>query len=334
MADPRKTQVQIIDSTLREGRQHGGVDFSLETSVNLAQALDAFGVDMLEVGHPVISAEHMNVCRTLSGLGLNATTVAHARAREEDVRAAAECGADWVGIFVAVNEDAEKFKLNRDFEDILELVSEAVTLAKSLGLGVRLTCEDASRTPMKRLMQTYRTALNAGADRLSYADTVGILTPHRAAAAIRALTRSFGACMHIHCHNDLGMAVANTLAGFEGGAVGLDASLGGIGERCGIAPLEQLSTALCYLYRFPDRWRLERLNDLSRLLDSLLPDDAVDTRPVIGKYAFAHKAGLHINAAVQCPGTYEPFAPNLVGAKRRVLEQLSRSLSVAEIQNP
>ncbi len=322
----RKHTVQIVDTTLREGQQHGQVRFTTEQAIHLATALDDFGVDILEIGHPLVSEQDRATAQAICQLTLKAETLAHARARQEDILAAKEVGADWVGIFISVNEEAEKYKLKRSFEDILILISEAVAYAKSLKLKVRLTCEDASRTSMLRLRKAYQSGLDAGADRLSYADTVGILTPPRAATAIKTLTQFFGPKMHIHCHNDLGLAVASTLGGFEGGAVGLDASLGGLGERCGITPLEQLTTAMAHLFRLEERWKLERLVAMHDLLHSMLPAGATDVRPIVGKYAFCHKAGLHINAAVQYPYTYEPFPPEMVGQERSFSSALDQKV--------
>jgi 2-isopropylmalate synthase len=309
----------LVDTTVREGQQHGHVSFSPTQAVGLARLLDEFGIEMIEVGHPVVSEQDRKTAVAICHAGLRAQTLAHARATREDVEAAAAVGARWVGIFTGVNDLSLQHKLRRDRAAALSAIQEAVRSAKALGLQIRFTCEDASRTPLPHIIEVFEVARATGADRLSYADTVGVLTPATMRRVMRRLSRRFGDVLHAHCHNDFGLATANALAAIEAGAIAVDVSIEGIGERCGIAPLAEVALSLTQLYGAKARWNLPMLAELSAALRSCAADQALDTRPIVGRYACAHKAGLHIAAALQVPVAYESYPPELVGQRRQFL---------------
>jgi isopropylmalate/homocitrate/citramalate synthase len=309
----------LIDTTIREGQQHGHVSFTLAQAVRLARLLDGFGVDVIEVGHPIVSDQDRQTAIAICRAGLHAQTLAHARASPEDIQAAVDVGAHWVGVFAGVNNISLQHKLHRGRAAALCAIREAVRHAKIFGLQVRFTCEDASRTPLPRVLEAFRLARAAGADRLSYADTVGVMTPFEMHRMMRQLSRRFGDILHAHCHNDFGLATANALAAIEGGAIGVDVSLEGIGERCGIAPLAEIALSLTRLYGVKARWKLSMLAELSAALRRCVTEQASDARPVVGRYACVHKAGLHIAATLECPDAYEPYPPELVGQHRQFL---------------
>jgi isopropylmalate/homocitrate/citramalate synthase len=311
--------VNIVDTTIREGQQHGYVSFSTEQAVRLARLLDSFGVEILEVGHPAVSEQDKKTARALCQIGLSAGTLAHARAMTFDVTAAVDVGASWVGIVAGVNEAAVCHKMHRPRTDILERVKEAVYEAKRHGLGVRFTCEDASRTAMPMVVEAFEHARQAGADRLSYADTVGVLTPSVMRRAVETLVERFGPVIHVHCHNDFGLATANTLAAYEAGAIGLDVSIDGIGERCGIASLAEVTCGLRQLHKTHGRWDLSLLPAMSRELATVVERTRMDTKPIVGKYAFSHKAGMHLAAQLEERIAYEPLDPAIVGRRGRYI---------------
>jgi len=307
----------LIDTTIREGQQHGHVSFTPSRALRLARLLNAFGVDIIEVGHPIVSEQDRQTAIAICRAGLHAPTLAHARASPEDVKAVADVGAQWVGVFAGINDLSLRHKLHRDRTAALCAIQAAVRHAKACSLQVRFTCEDASRTPLPRVFEAFRLARAAGADRLSYADTVGVMTPFRMRRVMRQLSQQFGDMLHAHCHNDFGLATANALAAIEGGAIGVDVSIEGIGERCGIAPLAEVALSLTQLYGLKARWKLSMLAALSAALHQIAADDALDTRPIIGRYACTHKAGLHIMAALECPDAYEPYPPELIDRRRQ-----------------
>ncbi|MBI4436493.1 MAG: homocitrate synthase [Candidatus Omnitrophica bacterium] len=311
--------IQILDSTLREGEQAAGVRFSLEQKLTLAKELDAFGVDFIEAGHPVVSEAIRQAVVEIQKLGLRAHVIAHARARREDVETVARCGVPWVGIFCGINRYTLECKLHMSKAQAIEQILDAIRYAKSLGLSVRYSCEDVSRTDLEEVVHLYRQAIAAGADRLTVVDTVGILTPRRAYEIVSRFKREFTVPIHVHCHNDFGMAVANALSAVEAGATVIDVTINGLGERSGIPPLAEVCAALKVLYNIPNPWRLERLQKLSRLVSRYTGIPLGQHRPIVGAYAFSHKAGLHTVAVQRDPASYEALDPTSVGAKRKII---------------
>ncbi|MBN8500807.1 MAG: hypothetical protein J0M19_06620, partial [Sphingomonadales bacterium] len=170
--------VEINDATLREGNQASGVKFSIEDSVRIAILLDELGADMIEIGHPLANANEFARAKAVADLGLRADVVAHARAHPDDIRAVAETGAQWIGIFLGVNDITMKARvLGHSFSQLVDKVVVAVRAAKNAGLRVRYSCEDASRTDEKFLLDVFSAAIEAGADRICYADTIGHASP-------------------------------------------------------------------------------------------------------------------------------------------------------------
>ena len=175
-------------------------------------------------------------------------------------------------------------------------------------------------------------ALDVGADRISFGETIGIMRPNEMREAIGALVDRFGPVVHAHCHNDFGLATANALAAYEAGAICLDTTIDGIGERCGVAPLAELACALTRLYGVKGPWDLTLLTRLSEQLNSLFQRGEIDTRPIVGHYAFAHKSSLHIAAEIEELTSYEPLSPEQVGGSRRfVLSKLIGRKSLASV---
>jgi len=311
--------VAILDSTLREGEQAAKVQFSLDQKLELATRLDAFGAEFIEAGHPSVSPAVREAVVAVRALNLRAHLIAHARATRVDVEAVARCGVSWVGIFCGINRYTLECKLSLTKAQAVERIVEAIRLAKSLGLQVRYSCEDASRTQISELLEVCQRAIDAGADRISVVDTVGVLTPRRTFEIVTQLKAVCTVPMHVHCHNDLGMAVANALSAVEAGAAVVDVTVNGLGERSGIPPLAEICAALKTLYGVPNPWRMEDLTALSRLVGRLARVPVGRARPIVGTDAFAHKAGLHTAAVQRDPAAYEALDPASVGARRRLI---------------
>ena len=201
-------EIHIIDCTLREGNQAHGAIFNEKTSVEIAQAIASLGIDIIEVGHPVCSELEMSRVKAVVKLNPPCEIMAHSRALEKDVQAAFESGASWVGIFAGVNDYSQKARIaNHTKSEILDRVTKSIHLAKSLGLKVRYTVEDASRTSMDLLVEAYSVAIQAGADRICYSDTVGILEPADVTRNISLLRQQFPNCdIEVHFHDDRGLA--------------------------------------------------------------------------------------------------------------------------------
>lgn len=308
--------VEILDSTLREGEQTPGVRFTPDQKLDIALMLDELGVEYIEAGHPIISGEIKKSVKNIAEQGLKAKVVGHARAIKEDVDAVIDSNAQWVGIFLGVNEISLKHKTHCSKKEAFTMVADSVEYAKKHGLKVRYTPEDATRTNLQDLLAVGRVAVDAGADRISIADTVGAATP----AMIRELTERLKILktpLHVHCHNDFGLALANSLAAYEAGAQVIDVTVNGLGERCGITPLHKLCMALHHFYGEEHR-KLTMLPGLSQKVAEYSKIPVNPRTPLVGGHAFTHKADLHVKAVLENPECYEPIQPGILGLKRTV----------------
>ena len=315
---PRSARPELLDSTLREGEQTPGVRYRLEDKVAIARELDAFGVDYLEVGHPAVSEDVFRASKAVANAGLRAQTLAHARAIREDVDRARQCDADWVGIFYSVRNEALEQRFRRDLDTVIGTVQDVVGYAKAHGLKVRYTPEDTVRSPWTNVRKVAQAAVAAGADRISIADTTGCMTPPRMAAFVERLGAVVDVPLHVHCHNDLGLAAANSLAAFAAGAQVADVTVNGIGERCGITDLASLATALRVAEGADVPYDLARLPALAQMVEDATGLPVAWQSPVVGRYAFRHNAGLHVAAVFHDPGHYESIPAHLVGRSRSI----------------
>jgi len=310
--------VEICDTTLRDGEQTPGVSFSCEEKSEIARMLDAVGIEVIEAGFPNVSANEKICVKTIADLGLSARICCLARARTPDVTAAIDCGVDMVSIFIPTSDLHIRLKFRKPREQVLEEALQCVEYARDHGLQVRFAAEDASRTDLGFLKEVYRKGEEHGATLLSFADTVGCLLPMEMHAVMSELVQEIKKPMCAHCHNDMGCAVANTLTAAEAGAFQLHTTVNGIGERSGNAALEEVLVAL-RMKGGVDRYDLSHLVRLSRLVEKYAGMALPRNKPVVGDLAFSHESGIHIAAILQDPSTYEFFPPELVGGERRFI---------------
>lgn len=321
---------QILDSTLREGEQTPGVHWTVEDKLAIARQLDAFGVDYIEVGHPAVSADVEASTRAVCREGLEAQTVVHARAMREDIDRAIAADADWVGIFYCVRQEALSQRFGRDLDAVTAQVQDTVQYAVDHGLRVRYTPEDTVRSPWENVERVARAAVEAGADRISVADTTGCMTPGRMTDVITRLGVTVDVPIHVHCHNDLGLAVANSLAAVDAGALVVDTCVNGLGERTGITDLAAFATAVRFATGRTAPWDLTELPRLSRVVAQRSGIPVPAQAPVVGANAFTHNAGLHTAAVFHDPAHYESIPAAAVGRTRDVC--LDRFSSLATVQ--
>jgi methanogen homocitrate synthase len=310
--------VEICDTTLRDGEQTPGVSFSCEEKSEIARMLDAVGIEVIEAGFPNVSANEKICVKTIADLGLSARICCLARARTPDVTAAIDCDVDMVSIFIPTSDLHIRLKFRKPREQVLEEAVQCVEYARDHGLQVRFAAEDASRTDLGFLKEVYRKGEEHGATLLSFADTVGCLLPMEMHAVMSELVQEIKKPMCAHCHNDMGCAVANTLTAAEAGAFQLHTTVNGIGERSGNAALEEVLVAL-RMKGGVDRYDLSHLVRLSRLVEKYAGMTLPRNKPVVGDLAFSHESGIHIAAILQDPSTYEFFPPELVGGERRFI---------------
>jgi len=312
-------QIEILDSTLREGEQTPGVSFTIKQKVTIAKHLDAFGVDFIELGHPAVSPDVYAAVERLNDLDLKAKKMAHGRASKSDINDAAAIGVEWMGMFFGTSPLSLKHKFNVSKREALEQIQMTVKYGKDKGLKLRFTAEDASRTGFDFLVQVGRLVQESGADRYSLADTVGCLTPTKTKELVSRIVPELDIPIHVHCHNDFGMATANALSALEAGAQCVDVAVNGLGERCGLPPIAEVVTALVNIYKVNGNWDLSILPELTHLVGSFSNSLLKANQPIVGKNAFTHKAGLHVKAVAKDPRSYEAISPETVNRKRKLI---------------
>lgn len=305
--------VRIVDATLREGAQAPGVTFTPGASVDVARLLSRLGVDTIECGHPYAGEAELARVRAVLDAKLPPPLLVHARARVEDIDAAAAAGAPWVGLFRGVNPISLQARVPSDLPHPLGQIEEAIARAKWAGLSVRFTLEDASRTTREDAARVYDAAAAAGADRLCWADTVGAAEPAEVASSVAWMRERYPAFpVEVHLHDDRGLAMANALAAIDAGAEWISTSAIGLGERCGITDLLVLLPNLAArgTREWPDPAALRELASLVSGISGAPPDAR---RPVVGRHAFTHTAKLHVKAMRRDPAAYSWIDPAKVG---------------------
>jgi homocitrate synthase len=312
---------KMIDTTLREGEQFAGACFSTSDKLEIARALDAFGVDRIEVTSPAASPQSRRDAAQLVKLGLRAPVITHARCHVEDVRMAIESGVSGVGLLFSTSKVLREASHGKNIDQIIDAMAPAIELALSAGLEVRFSAEDTFRSDLSDLLRVYQAARRLGAHRIGVADTVGVATPGQVSSLVTEVRRTLDCDVGFHGHNDTGCAIANAYEAIAAGAVWVDVSVLGIGERVGITPLGGL---LARMYTVaPDdavaRYRLPLLAELERLVARLVGVEIPFNNYLTGPTAFAHKAGLHLKAVMADPGAYEVIKPEAFGLSRRLL---------------
>jgi len=310
------SQVRIFDTTLRDGEQTPGVALTPDEKIRIAQQLDVLGVDIIEAGFPITSSGEANAVKKIANLGLHAEICALARSVEKDIELAALCEVDTIHTFIATSRIHMEKKLRMSEDEVVDKAVRGVELAKSYGVKVEFSAEDATRSDIKFLKRVYKAVVEAGADRIDIPDTVGFATPHAMRILVKEVREVVNVPIAVHCHDDMGLAVANSIGGVEGGATEIHATINGIGERAGNASLEEVVIALKYLYGIRTNINFRELYKTSRLVASLTGITVPPNKAIVGDNAFAHESGIHTHGVVSSPQTYEPISPEEVGARR------------------
>ena len=311
-------RIGILDSTLREGEQHPGVSFTNKQRIQIAWMLDYFGVDQIEIS-PIISNDHAVATKTIIKQGLSADIVAHGRALKEDIDVSLKCDASWVAAYLGISDIHLKDKLRISRDEALNRAVKTVEYAKSHGLKIRFTVEDGCRADPQFLIKVCKAIEEAGVDRISLPDTVGVLRPIGMSNFVKKVRSEVNVPLDAHVHNDIGFALANAFAACDAGADQIHTTIDGIGERTGIPSLAETAVALTYLYKSPNDFRLDMLLDLSRLIEQYTTIRPYDSKPIVGESAYKHKAGTHLAAILKNPAAYEPIPPRTVGQTRKAV---------------
>jgi 2-isopropylmalate synthase len=312
-------KIRIFDTTLRDGDQTPGVFLAPEDKVTIARQLDRLGVDAIEAGTPVSSKGEFETAQLIAKEGLNAEIFGLARVVKEDVDAVVSSGLKYIHLFIATSDIHLKHKLRMTREQALQNSLEAIDYAKSQGMAVEFSAEDATRTEIGFLKDFYKAVVGAGVIRINIPDTVGIMTPNKMSQLVKEVRVTVDKPISVHCHNDFGMAVANSLSGVEAGAEQIHVTINGLGERAGNAALEETVTALNLLYKKKTNIKNELIYQTSQLVSKLTRIPVQPNKAVVGENAFTHQAGIHTHGLVSMPLTYEPIPPEFVGRSRKII---------------
>ncbi|MBN2110889.1 MAG: homoaconitate hydratase [Methanosarcinaceae archaeon] len=310
--------IEICDVTLRDGEQTPGVVFTRDEKIAIATELDAVKVEIIEAGFPVVSPAEKEIVKEIANMGLNAKTCCLARSVIGDVETAVDCDVDFVSIFIAMSELHLKYKYHKSYEEMFSSAMIAVEYAKDHGVGVRFAAEDGTRTDVDVLKKAFTAAEDYKVDYVSIADTIGILNPSTTYYLVSEIKKVVHTPICIHCHNDLGMATANTLSAAEAGAKQLHTTVNAIGERAGNASLEEVLVALRIQYGI-DRYDTARLTKLSKMVNEFSGVRPAINKAIVGEHAFSHESGIHVCAILEEPRTYELFSPEMVGGERHLI---------------
>jgi methanogen homocitrate synthase len=307
----------FYDTTLRDGEQTPNVCFTPEQKLEIAMMLDEIGIGEIEAGFPVVSQKEFEAVKLIANQGLNARIFAFCRAKKEDIDTALRCDIDGIVIASSLSDLHLRHKLKRSFEEAFNQALELVEYA-SEHVFVSFTTEDSTRIPIRKLLAIYRRAIEHGADRIHLSDTVGVATTELVECYVTAL-KSLDCELLCHFHNDFGLATANSLRALMCGADKIATTVNGIGERCGNTCFQEVVMALEILYGFDTGIKLNKLYELSKLVERYSGIPIHPQAPVVGEYAFTHESGMHVAGILENPLTYEPYDPELVGRNRKIV---------------
>ena len=313
----------IIESTLREGEQFVGANFTTTQKMKIAYALDGLGVEYIELTSPLASPQSASDARTISDLGLKARVLTHIRCAKEDAKVALETGVDGLDVVIGTSSYLRQFSHGKSIDEIIDLAAEVLTYVRSQAptIELRFSTEDSFRSEQADLFRVYLAVDKLGVvNRLGIADTVGVATPtqvYRIVSTLRAMTR---ADIEFHGHNDSGCAIANSFAALEGGATHIDTSVLGIGERNGITPLGGFIARMYTHNRasVKGKYRLDQLRRLDEMVAEMVGVAVPFNNYITGITAFTHKAGIHAKAILNNPETYEILDPRDFGLTRYI----------------
>ncbi|MGA2677433.1 MAG: homocitrate synthase family protein [Methanobacterium sp.] len=311
--------ITVYDTTLRDGEQTPGVCLRTPEKLRIAKKLDELGIHQIEAGFPVVSNEEKRSIKAIVKEDLNADILVLSRTKKEDIDTAIDCDVDGIITFMGTSQIHLDHKMKMSQEEILNVCMKSIEHAKDHGLFVAFSAEDATRTDLNFLKKIYKRAEDYGVDRVHIADTVGAISPQGMNYLVTELRSTLNTDIALHCHNDFGMALSNSISGLLAGANAISTTVNGIGERAGNASLEEVVMALKIIYDVDLGFNIKLFYELSKLVEELTSLRISETKPIVGKNVFRHESGIHVDAVLEEPLTYEPFLPELIGHQRRIV---------------
>ncbi|KAI5855888.1 HMGL-like-domain-containing protein [Tricharina praecox] len=311
---------KIIESTLREGEQFANAFFDTAKKIEIAKALDDFGVDYIELTSPAASEQSRADCEAICKLGLKAKILTHIRCHMDDARIAVETGVDGVDVVIGTSSFLREHSHGKDMAYIHRTAIEVIEFVKSKNIEIRFSSEDSFRSDLVDLLSIYKAVDKVGVNRVGIADTVGCASPRQVYDLIRTLRGVVSCDIETHFHNDTGCAIANAYCALEAGATHIDTSVLGIGERNGITPLGGLMARMIVAdpEYVKNKYKLHKLKDLENLVAEAVEVNIPFNNYITGFCAFTHKAGIHAKAILNNPSTYEIINPADFGITRYV----------------
>ena len=313
------TEFAIIESTLREGEQFVGANFTTEQKVELAQVLDEFGVEYIELTSPAASPSSLKDCQTVAGLGLKCRVLTHIRCAMADARLAVGTKVDGIDVVIGTSSLLREFSHGKDIDTIIGMAREVVSYIRDQGIEVRFSTEDSFRSDIEDILPIYEAVDALGVNRVGIADTVGVATPRQVYDLVAKVKGRVSCDIEFHGHNDSGCAIANAFCALEAGATHIDTSVLGIGERNGISPLGGMIARLYASDReLVSKYNLPLLRELDSLVAEMVGIGIPFNNYITGITAFTHKAGIHAKAVLNNPETYEILSPQDFGLTRYI----------------
>ncbi|RBQ22464.1 (R)-citramalate synthase CimA [Candidatus Methanobinarius endosymbioticus] len=337
-------KIRVLDTTLRDGEQTPGISLTVSEKLRIATKIDEIGVNIIEAGSAITSSGEREAIKQITSAGLNAEIASFARAVKVDVDAALECDVDSVHLVVPTSDLHIEYKLKKTREEVLSQSIETAEYALDHDLIVELSAEDATRSDMDFLKKIFIEGINVGAQRICACDTVGMLTPERSYDFYKELS-TLNTPLSVHCHNDFGLAVANTLGAMRAGATEFHCTVNGIGERAGNAALEEIIVSLDTLYGKNQNYSIEdngssiyqtdvniqELYSTSKFVSRLTGVYLQPNKAIVGENAFAHESGIHADGVIKNAATYEPITPEFVGHKRKFI--MGKHIGIKGLKN-
>lgn len=324
-------KVEFHDSTLRDGEQAAGVFFSAQDKIEIAKMLDAAGIQFIEAGFPVVSKADQEAIEKIVGLGLKAKITCLSRAKAEDIELAAAIGVWGAILEVPVSQVRLKYQFGWTEDDAIKKILSACVIAKEKGLATYLFMIDSSRADLEFIERLLTTTVKEGVvDRISVVDTAGCITPAGMRYFAGKIRQMVDVPLEVHAHNDFGLGVANSLASIEAGVSSVAATLNGLGQRAGNAPLEEIAWSLEALYGVPTGLDMAKLYEVAVHVQELSGWSFPPNKPVVGKNIFTWEAGLPVAALRKNPHTVEPFQPETFNRTHQI--ELGKKCGKANIE--